>query len=114
MDSFKKFVVDYRGAIIGAIIAMILLFTNLYKLIIGIILIFIGIFVGNYVQHNKSEVKEKIKNFICGIFCNIYSFYNRYDLSDSQMDVIIGTETIRKITNKYGNDDIKSVEQIFR
>lgn len=64
MDSFKKFVVEYRGAIIGAIIAILILLTNLYQLILGIVVIFIGIFVGNYVQRNKFTVKEKLKNFI--------------------------------------------------
>lgn len=64
MESFKNFVVQYRGAIIGAIIALLILLTNLYKLIIAIILIFIGMFVGNYIQQNKYVVKEKLKNFI--------------------------------------------------
>lgn len=64
MDGLKKFVIEYRGAIIGAIIAILLLLTNLYQLIVGILLICIGIFIGNYVQHNKYEVKEKLKNFI--------------------------------------------------
>ena len=64
MDNFKRFVVEYRGMIIGAIIAILILFTNLYKLIIGLVLIFIGMFAGNYVQHNKFYFKEKIKNFI--------------------------------------------------
>ena len=64
MESFKDFVLKYRGAIIGAIIGVLILFTNLYRLIIGIILIFIGAFAGNYIQHNKFEVKEKVKNFI--------------------------------------------------
>lgn len=64
MDSFKKFITEYRGAIIGAFIAILVLLTNLYKLIIGIILVVIGIFVGNYVQRNKYDVKEKLKKFI--------------------------------------------------
>ncbi len=64
MNSFKDFIIQYRGALIGALVAILVLFTNLYKLIIGIILICIGIFVGNYIQHNKFEVKEKLKNFI--------------------------------------------------
>lgn len=64
MGSFKDFVSEYKGAIIGGIIALIILFTRLHELIIGIILICIGIFVGNYVQRNKYEVKEKLKNFI--------------------------------------------------
>lgn len=64
MDNFRKFVYEYRGAIIGGLIAIIILCTQLYKLIIGIILFAIGVFVGNYVQKNKYEVKEKIKNLI--------------------------------------------------
>ena len=64
MDDFKKFVVEYRGAIIGAIIAIIILCTGLYKLMVGILLIVVGIFLGNYVQRNKYDVKEKLKNFI--------------------------------------------------
>ena len=37
MDSFKEFVKEYAGAIIGAIIAIIILCTNLYRLIIGVL-----------------------------------------------------------------------------
>ena len=64
MNSFKGFVSEYSGAIIGAIVAILILLTGLYKLIIGIILIGMGIFVGNYIQRNKFEVKEKLKSFI--------------------------------------------------
>lgn len=64
MNSFKEFLMRYRGAIIGAIIAFLILLTQFYKLIIGIILIGMGAFVGNYIQQNKFDVKEKIKNFI--------------------------------------------------
>lgn len=64
MNSFKEFIIQYRGAIIGIIVAILILFTQLYKLIIGIILIVMGAFAGNYVQQNKYTVKEKIKNFI--------------------------------------------------
>jgi len=64
MDGFKKFVSEYRGAIIGGIISLIILCTRLYELIVGIILIGCGIVVGNYVQRNKYDVKEKLKNFI--------------------------------------------------
>lgn len=64
MDSFKKFVTQYRGAIIGVIIAILILCTRLYKLIIAIVLLFIGAIVGNYIQQNKDIVKEKLKNFI--------------------------------------------------
>ena len=53
MNSFKGFVTEYSGAIIGAIVAILILLTGLYKLIIGIILIGMGIFVGNYIQRNK-------------------------------------------------------------
>lgn len=64
MDGFKKFISEYRGAIIGGIIALIILCTRLYELIVGIILVAIGVFIGNYVQRNKYDVKEKLKNFI--------------------------------------------------
>lgn len=64
MGSFKEFISEYKGAIIGGIIALIILFTRLHELIIGIVLICLGIFVGNYVQRNKYDVKEKLKNFI--------------------------------------------------
>ena len=46
MDDFKKFINQYKGAIIG------------------ILLILAGAFVGNYVQQNKDEVKAKLKKFI--------------------------------------------------
>lgn len=64
MEEFKKFIKQYKGAIIGGLIGVVLLCTQLYRLIIGIILIAIGIFVGNYIQNNKYDVKQKLKNFI--------------------------------------------------
>ena len=64
MESFKKFVKDYRGAIIGIIIAILILITRLHELILAIVLLCLGAFVGNYVQQNKYEVKEKLKKFI--------------------------------------------------
>ena len=64
MDDFKKFISEYRGAIIGVIVAIIILATRLYSLIVGILLILAGAFVGNYVQQNKDDVKEKLKKFI--------------------------------------------------
>lgn len=64
MDGFKKFISEYKGAIIGGIIAFIILCTRLYEVIVGIILVALGIFIGNYVQRNKYDVKEKIKSFI--------------------------------------------------
>lgn len=64
MESFKEFISEYRGAILGGIIAIIILCTRLYEVMIGIILIALGIFIGNYVQRNKDDVKEKIKRFI--------------------------------------------------
>lgn len=64
MDGFKKFVSEYKGAIIGGIVALIILCTRLYELIIGIVLVILGIFTGNYIQRNKYDVKEKLKNFI--------------------------------------------------
>ena len=64
MDSFKKFLSEYAGAIIGGIIALIILCTRLYEVIVGIILVALGVFIGNYVQRNKYDVKEKLKSFI--------------------------------------------------
>ena len=64
MEDFKKFINQYKGAIIGIIIAIVLLATKLYDVIIGILLILSGAFVGNYVQQNKQYVKDKIKQFI--------------------------------------------------
>ena len=64
MDSFKKFLSQYCGAIIGGLIAIVILCTRLYELIIGIVLIFLGMIIGNYVQRNKSQVKEKLKGII--------------------------------------------------
>lgn len=64
MEDFKKFIMQYRGAIIGVIIAVLLLATRLYMLIIGILLILVCAFVGNYVQQNKDDVKTKLKKFI--------------------------------------------------
>ena len=42
MDDFKKFINQYKGAIIGIIIAIVLLATRLYDVIIGILLILAG------------------------------------------------------------------------
>ena len=64
MDDFKKFINQYKGAIIGVIIAIVLLATRLYDVIIGILIILAGAFVGNYVQQNKDDVKAKLKKFI--------------------------------------------------
>ena len=64
MDDFKKFISEYRGAIIGVIVAIIILATRLYSLIVGILLILAWAFVGNYVQQNKDDVRAKLKNFI--------------------------------------------------
>ena len=64
MESFKDFLMKYRGGIIGIIVAILLLLTRLYDLIIAIVVIVVGAIVGNYVQQNKYDVKEKLKNFI--------------------------------------------------
>ena len=64
MDEFKKFISQYKGAIIGVIVAIVILATRLYSLIVGILLILAGAFIGNYVQQNKDEVKTKLKKFI--------------------------------------------------
>ena len=64
MDDFKKFISQYKGAIIGVIVAIVILATRLYNLIVGILLILAGAFIGNYVQQNKDDVKTKLKKFI--------------------------------------------------
>lgn len=64
MEDVKKFLMKYRGAIIGALVAILILCTGLFWLIVGIILIAMGIYIGNYVQLNKEIVKEKLKNII--------------------------------------------------
>ena len=64
MEDFKKFINQYKGAIIGIIIAIVLLATRLYDVIIGILLILAGAIIGNYVQQNKDDVKAKLKKFI--------------------------------------------------
>ncbi len=64
MEGLKKFIKDYRGAIIGIIVAILILITRLHQLILAIVLLCIGAFVGNYVQQNKYDVKEKLKNLI--------------------------------------------------
>ena len=64
MNDFKKFINQYKGAIIGIIIAIVLLATRLYDVIIGILLILAGAIIGNYVQQNKDDVKAKLKKFI--------------------------------------------------
>ncbi len=64
MNDFKKFINQYKGAIIGIIIAIVLLATKLYDVIIGILLILAGAIIGNYVQQNKDDVKAKLKKFI--------------------------------------------------
>lgn len=64
MEDLKKFITNYRGAIIGVIVAIVILATRLYALIIGILMILAGAMVGNYIQQNKDEVKAKLKKFI--------------------------------------------------
>ena len=64
MEELKKFISQYRGAIIGVIIAIIILATRLHELIVGILLVLAGAIIGNYVQQNKDDVKTKLKKFI--------------------------------------------------
>ena len=64
MEDFKKFLISYRGAIIGGIIAIIALLLNFHKILIWILIVIAGIAIGNYVQHNKEIVKDKLKAFI--------------------------------------------------
>lgn len=64
MEEFKKFINQYRGAIIGVLIAIIILATRLYVLIVGVLLVVVAAFIGNYIQQNKDDVKVKLKKFI--------------------------------------------------
>ena len=64
MEEIKKFLMKYRGAIIGGIISILLLLTRLYDLIIWIVLIGLGIYIGNYVQLNKEKVKDTLRKVI--------------------------------------------------
>ncbi len=64
MEEFKKFINQYRGAIIGVLIAIIILATRLYALIVGVLLVVVAAFIGNYIQQNKDDVKVKLKKFI--------------------------------------------------
>lgn len=64
MEDIKKFISEYKGAIIGVIVAIVILATRLYDVIVGILLLLAGAFVGNYVQRNKDDVKAKLKKFI--------------------------------------------------
>ena len=64
MEELKKFLIEYRGAIIGALVAIIALLLNLHKVLLWLLIVVGGIIVGNYVQHNKEKVKEKLKFYI--------------------------------------------------
>mgnify|MGYP004508868469 FL=1 len=64
MEDIKKFISEYKGAIIGVIVAIVILATKLYNVIVGILLLLAGAFIGNYVQRNKDDVKSKLKKFI--------------------------------------------------
>ena len=63
-NDFKKFLLDYKGAIIGGLIAIIIACTGLVRILVVFAIIVFGIWVGNYVQRNKEKVKEKLKNLI--------------------------------------------------
>ena len=64
MEDIKKFISEYKGAIIGVIVAIVILATRLYDVIVGILLLLAGAFIGNYVQRNKDDLKAKLKKFI--------------------------------------------------
>ena len=64
MEDIKKFISEYKGAIIGVVVAIVILATKLYNVIVGILLLLAGAFIGNYVQRNKDDVKSKLKKFI--------------------------------------------------
>lgn len=64
MEDFKKFLINFRGAIIGGLIAFVALLLNFHTVLIWILIIVAGIIIGNYVQHNKEFVKDKLKSYI--------------------------------------------------
>lgn len=64
MEEVKKFLIKYRGAIIGGLVAILALILNLHKLLIWLLIVIAGILIGNYIQHNKEMVKEKLKFYI--------------------------------------------------
>jgi uncharacterized membrane protein len=64
MENFKRFLINYRGAIIGGIVATIALLLNLHKILLWILIVIAGMLIGNYVQHNKEFVKDKLKSYI--------------------------------------------------
>lgn len=64
MEDIKKFLIKYRGAIIGGLIAILALILNLHKVMLCILIVIGGIIIGNYVQHNKEIVKERLKQYI--------------------------------------------------
>jgi len=64
MEELKKFLIKYRGAVIGGLIALVALLLNLHKILIFVLVIIAGILAGNYVQHNKEFVKDKLKSYI--------------------------------------------------
>ena len=60
MEEIKKFLIKYRGAIIGGLVAILALILNLHKIMIWVLIVIAGILIGNYIQHNKEMVKEKL------------------------------------------------------
>ena len=64
MENFKKFVVQYKGAIIGIVVAILILITRLHDLILAIMLLVLCAFIGNYIQQNKEKVKNVIRGFL--------------------------------------------------
>ena len=58
MEELKRFISQYKGAIIGVIIAIIILATRLYDVIVAILLLLAGAIIGNYVQQNKDDVNR--------------------------------------------------------
>ena len=64
LEEIKKFLLKYKGGIIGGIIAIIFVFTGLLRLCVVLGVIIIGFIIGNYIQKNKELVKENLKKFI--------------------------------------------------
>ena len=76
MEELKRFISQYKGAIIGVIIAIIILATRLYDVIVAILLLLAGAIIGNYVQQNKDDVKAKLKKFIDKMQCKNSGYRN--------------------------------------
>lgn len=64
MEDIKRFLIKFRGAIIGGLIAILALILNLHKIMMWILIVVGGVIIGNYIQHNKEMVKDRLKHYI--------------------------------------------------